>query len=41
MGTWLNSPTFLTGAIVLAALVLLVVLARSLKRMGGSLDGES
>jgi len=40
LGTWLNNPAFLTGAIILAALVLLVVLARSLKRVGASLDGE-
>ncbi len=34
---WLNNPAFLTGAIMLAALVLLVVLARSLKSVGGAL----
>jgi hypothetical protein len=39
-GAWLNKPGFLTGAIILAALVLLIVLARSLKRVGGSLDGD-
>ena len=38
LGIWLNNPAFLTGAIILAALVLLVVLARSLKKVGGSLD---
>lgn len=38
LGSWLNNRAFLTGAIILAALVLLVVLARSLKRVGGSLD---
>ncbi len=40
LGALLNNPAFLTGAIILAALVLLVVLARSFKRVGGSLDGE-
>jgi hypothetical protein len=37
LGSWLNNRAFLTGAIILAALVLLVVLARSLKRVGGTL----
>lgn len=39
-GAWLNHPAFMTAAIILAALVLLIVLARSLKRVGGALDGE-
>lgn len=33
LGDWLNNKAFLTGAIILAALVLLLVLARSLKSM--------
>lgn len=41
LGSWLNNRAFLTGTIILAALVLLVVLARSLKKVGGSLDGAS
>ncbi|MEI6515010.1 MAG: hypothetical protein WCO77_03450 [bacterium] len=31
LGDWLNNKAFMTGAIILAALVLLIVLARSLK----------
>lgn len=38
---WLNNPAFMTGAIILAALVLLAVLARSLKKVGGSLGGDA
>ncbi len=37
-GAWLNNPAFLTGAIILAVLILLIVLARSLKRVGGALE---
>lgn len=39
--TWLNSPALLTGAIILAALVLLGILARSMKSVGRKLDGDS
>jgi hypothetical protein len=35
---WLNSPVALTAAIIVMALVLLIVLARSLKRVGQKLD---
>lgn len=40
LSAWVNSPAALTGVIVLAALVLLGVLARSVKHVSRKLDGE-
>lgn len=39
--SWINHPAVLTGAIILAALVLLGILARSMKTVGSKLDGDS